>query len=58
MELMVHTEVPYEGSCEGTLADGGKITELEGSKKVQSVTILPNFRELRTLIVDLGKEPH
>lgn len=34
LELMVHTETPYEGSCQDTLADGDKTVELHSSKKV------------------------
>lgn len=66
LEVMVHTETPYEESWD-VLADSAKAVELEGSKKVLSIIILPNFEIftellnwhwLKSLIVDLGKEPH
>lgn len=66
LEVMVHTETPYEESWD-VLADSDKAVELEGSKKVLSIIILPNFEIftellnwywLKSLIVDLGKEPH
>lgn len=46
---MVHTEVPYEGSCEGS-CDGDKTTELEGSKKVQGILYCPTSESYKLLL--------